>query len=49
MTCSPTSTTETPNPPMDFRDVYYDLVAHTIATDPTPSVGTGRRSVGFLG
>jgi uncharacterized protein (DUF1501 family) len=35
-------------PTMDFRDVYYDLLAHTIGTDPTPSVGTGRRSVGFL-
>ncbi len=36
-------------PTMDFRDVYYDLLTHTIGTDPTPSVGTGRRSVGFLG
>jgi uncharacterized protein (DUF1501 family) len=35
-------------PTMDFRDVYYDLLAQTIGTDPTPSVGTGRRSVGFL-
>jgi hypothetical protein len=33
---------------MDFRDVYYDLLTHTIRTHPTPSVGTGRRSVGFL-
>jgi uncharacterized protein (DUF1501 family) len=36
-------------PTMDFRDVYYDLLAHTLATDPTPSVGTGRHGVGFLG
>ncbi|HWT48388.1 MAG TPA: DUF1501 domain-containing protein [Mycobacterium sp.] len=36
-------------PTMDFRDLYYDLLAHTIGTDPTPSVGAGRTNVGFLG
>ncbi|MBV8292106.1 MAG: hypothetical protein JOY55_09880 [Mycobacterium sp.] len=36
-------------PTMDFRDVYYDLLAHTIGIDPTPSVGAGRTSVGILG
>lgn len=25
----------------DFRDIYYELLSHTIGTDPTPSVGTG--------
>jgi uncharacterized protein (DUF1501 family) len=32
----------------DFRDVYYELLARTLQTDPTPSVGAGRRSLGFL-
>jgi uncharacterized protein (DUF1501 family) len=32
----------------DFRDVYYELLAKTLRTDPTPSVGSGRRSLGFL-
>jgi uncharacterized protein (DUF1501 family) len=32
----------------DFRDVYHDLLAQTLQTDPTPSVGTGRHSLGFL-
>jgi uncharacterized protein (DUF1501 family) len=32
----------------DFRDVYHDLMAQTLQTDPTPSVGTGRHSLGFL-
>jgi uncharacterized protein (DUF1501 family) len=32
----------------DFRDVYYELLSQTLQTDPTPSVGTGRRSLGFL-
>ncbi|MDI3312857.1 MAG: DUF1501 domain-containing protein [Mycobacterium sp.] len=35
-------------PTMDFRDVYYDLLVHTLQSDPTPSVGTGRHGVGFL-
>jgi uncharacterized protein (DUF1501 family) len=32
----------------DFRDIYYELLSQTLQTDPTPSVGTGRRSLGFL-
>lgn len=32
----------------DFRDVYYELLSHTVGTDPTPSVGTGRTALGFL-
>jgi uncharacterized protein (DUF1501 family) len=32
----------------DFRDIYYELLSHTVGTDPTPSVGTGRISLGFL-
>ncbi len=32
----------------DFRDVYYELLSRTVGTDPTPSVGTGRTSLGFL-
>jgi uncharacterized protein (DUF1501 family) len=32
----------------DFRDVYYELLSKTLQTDPTPSVGTGRQSLGFL-
>ncbi len=32
----------------DFRDVYYELLAKTLQTDPAPSVGTGRKSLGFL-
>jgi uncharacterized protein (DUF1501 family) len=35
-------------PTTDFRDIYYELLSHTLQTDPTPSVGTGRRSLGFL-
>jgi uncharacterized protein (DUF1501 family) len=35
-------------PTTDFRDVYYELLSKTVQTDPTPSVGTGRRSLGFL-
>ena len=35
-------------PTSDFRDVYYELVSQTLQTDPTPSVGSGRRSLGFL-
>ncbi len=35
-------------PTTDFRDVYYELLSRTLQTDPTPSVGTGRRSLGFL-
>ena len=35
-------------PTTDFRDVYHELLGHTLGTDPTPSVGTGRRDLGFL-
>lgn len=33
---------------MDFRDIYYELLTKTLKTDPEPSVGPGRRDVGFL-
>jgi uncharacterized protein (DUF1501 family) len=32
----------------DFRDIYYELLSRGIRTDPTPSVGTDRTSLGFL-
>jgi uncharacterized protein (DUF1501 family) len=32
----------------DFRDVYHEVLSRTVGTDPTPSVGTGRRELGFL-
>jgi uncharacterized protein (DUF1501 family) len=32
----------------DFRDVYHELLAHTINTDPEPVIGPGRRDIGFL-
>jgi uncharacterized protein (DUF1501 family) len=32
----------------DFRDIYYELMSKTLGSDPTPSVGNGRREVGFL-
>ncbi len=32
----------------DFRDIYFELLSRTVGTDPTPSVGTGRTSLGFL-
>ena len=32
----------------DFRDIDYELLLRTVGTDPTPSVGTGRTSLGFL-
>lgn len=32
----------------DFRDVYHELLAGTVGTDPAPSVGAGRKSLGFL-
>jgi uncharacterized protein (DUF1501 family) len=35
-------------PTTDFRDVYCELLSKTVQTDATPSVGTGRRSLGFL-
>jgi uncharacterized protein (DUF1501 family) len=35
-------------PTTDFRDVYYELLSQTLQSDPTPSVGSGRRRLGFL-
>ena len=35
-------------PTTDFRDIYYELLSQTLKSDPTPSVGPGRRSLGFL-
>jgi uncharacterized protein (DUF1501 family) len=35
-------------PTTDFRDVYYELLTKTLKTDPVPSVGAGRQSLGFL-
>jgi len=32
----------------DFRDVYHELLERTVGTDPTPAVGAGRTSLGFL-
>ncbi|PXX10993.1 DUF1501 domain-containing protein [Mycolicibacterium moriokaense] len=32
----------------DFRDIYHELLSKTVGTDPGPSVGTGRRDLGFL-
>ncbi|HET7741157.1 MAG TPA: DUF1501 domain-containing protein, partial [Mycobacterium sp.] len=32
----------------DFRDVYHELLSKTLNSDPTPSVGSGRRDLGFL-
>lgn len=32
----------------DFRDVYHELLSKTLKTDPVPSVGIGRRDIGFL-
>ncbi|MCV7088787.1 DUF1501 domain-containing protein [Mycobacterium interjectum] len=32
----------------DFRDVYHEVLARTVGADPTPSVGPGRSSLGFL-
>ncbi|BDX33201.1 hypothetical protein TUM20985_37480 [Mycobacterium antarcticum] len=32
----------------DFRDVYAELLTRTVGTDPGPSVGESRRSIGFL-
>jgi uncharacterized protein (DUF1501 family) len=32
----------------DFRDIYHELLSKTLNSDPTPSVGTGRRDIGFL-
>jgi uncharacterized protein (DUF1501 family) len=32
----------------DFRDIYHELLSGVLKTDPTPSVGPGRRNLGFL-
>jgi uncharacterized protein (DUF1501 family) len=32
----------------DFRDIYHELLSHTLGSDPIPSVGPGRRDIGFL-
>jgi uncharacterized protein (DUF1501 family) len=32
----------------DFRDLYHELLARGLGTDPGPSVGAGRRDLGFL-
>lgn len=32
----------------DFRDVYHELLGQTLGADPEPSVGPGRRDIGFL-
>ena len=32
----------------DFRDIYHELLTKTINADPEPSVGSGRRDIGFL-
>ncbi|WP_285031003.1 DUF1501 domain-containing protein [Mycolicibacterium sp. lyk4-40-TYG-92] len=33
---------------VDFRDVYHELLSRTLGADPEPSVGRGRRDIGFL-
>ncbi|MGU3498865.1 DUF1501 domain-containing protein [Mycobacterium sp. C31M] len=32
----------------DFRDVYHELLDKTLGADPEPSIGPGRRNIGFL-
>ena len=32
----------------DFRDIYHELLSRTLASDPEPSVGPGRKTIGFL-
>lgn len=32
----------------DFRDIYHELIATTLATDPEPIVGPNRTAIGFL-
>jgi uncharacterized protein (DUF1501 family) len=32
----------------DFRDIYHELLTHTLESDPVPSIGPGRRNIGFL-
>ncbi|SHT78310.1 Uncharacterized protein conserved in bacteria [Mycobacteroides abscessus subsp. abscessus] len=33
---------------VDFRDVYQDLLVNVLKADPEPSVGKGRREIGFM-
>jgi uncharacterized protein (DUF1501 family) len=33
---------------VDFRDIYHELLVTALGTDPEPSVGAGRQSIGFL-
>jgi uncharacterized protein (DUF1501 family) len=35
-------------PTTDFRDVYFDVLTHTLGSDPTPVVGSGRKGLGLL-
>ena len=35
-------------PTNDFRDVYYDVLTHTLGADPTPVVGADRTGLGLL-
>jgi uncharacterized protein (DUF1501 family) len=32
----------------DFRDIYHEVLSRTLAANPTPAVGAGRRDLGFL-
>ena len=32
----------------DFRDIYHELLASGLGTDPAPSIGAGRHDLGFL-
>jgi uncharacterized protein (DUF1501 family) len=32
----------------DFRDIYHELLSKTLESDPVPSIGPGRRNIGFL-
>jgi uncharacterized protein (DUF1501 family) len=33
---------------VDFRDIYQELLVSTLDADPEPSVGAGRKAIGFL-
>jgi uncharacterized protein (DUF1501 family) len=35
-------------PTTDFRDIYHEVLSRTVGADPTPSVGPGRKDLGFL-
>lgn len=32
----------------DFRDVYHEVLTHTLGADPEPVIGAGRNDIGFL-